>query len=49
MALTLAEANKLSNDMLLQGVVETIVKESPVLQQMPFIEIAGNGLTYKQK
>jgi len=48
MALTLAEASKLSNDMLLQGVVETIIKESPILQQMPFIEIVGNGLTYNQ-
>jgi len=47
MALTLAEAAKLSNDMLLQGVVETIVKESPVLQRLPFVEIVGNGLTYK--
>ena len=49
MALTLAEANKLSNDMLLQGVVETIVKDSSILQQMPFIEITGNGLTYNQE
>ena len=49
MALTLAEASKLSNDMLLQGVVETIVKDSPVLQQLPFIEIVGNGLTYNQE
>ncbi len=49
MALTLAEAAKLSNDMLLQGVVETIVKESPILQEMPFIEIVGNGLTYNQE
>jgi hypothetical protein len=49
MALTLAEAAKLSNDMLMQGVVETIVKESPILQRLPFIEIVGNGLTYKQK
>ena len=49
MALTLAEASKLSNDMLLQGVVETIVKESPILQVMPFIEIVGNGLTYNQE
>ncbi len=46
MALTLAEAAKLSNDMLLQGVVETIVKDSPVLKELPFIEIVGNGLTY---
>jgi hypothetical protein len=49
MALTLAEAAKLSNDMLMQGVVETIVKDSPVLQQLPFIEIVGNGLTYNQE
>jgi hypothetical protein len=49
MALTLAEAAKLSNDMLMQGVVETIVKDSPVLQRLPFIEIVGNGLTYNQE
>lgn len=49
MALTIAEAAKLSNDMLLQGVVETIVKDSPVLQNLPFIEIVGNGLTYNQE
>ena len=46
MALTLAEAAKLSNDVLQAGVIETVVKESPVLQVLPFIEIVGNGLTY---
>ena len=49
MALTLAEAAKLSNDVLLTGVIETIVNESPILQVMPFIEIVGNGLTYNQE
>jgi hypothetical protein len=49
MALTLTEASKLSNDMLLRGVVETIVKESPILQRLPFVEIVGNGLTYNQE
>jgi hypothetical protein len=49
MAMTLEEAAKLSNDMLMQGVVETIVKDSPVLQRLPFIEIVGNGLTYNQE
>lgn len=49
MALTLTEASKLSNDMLMKGVVETIVKESPVLQKLPFAEIIGNGLTYNQE
>ena len=49
MALTLTEAAKLSNDVLLQGVIETIIYDSPVLQVLPFIEIVGNGLTYNQE
>jgi len=49
MALTLDEASRLSTDMLLQGVVETIIKDSPILQRLPFIEIVGNGLTYNQE
>jgi hypothetical protein len=49
MALTLAEAAKLSNDVLLAGVVETMIKDSPVLQRLPFIEIVGNGLTYNRE
>jgi hypothetical protein len=49
MAMTLAEAAKLSNDMLLQGVVETVIKDSPVLRILPFIEIVGNGLTYNRE
>ncbi|MBA7641702.1 hypothetical protein ES703_49387 [subsurface metagenome] len=49
MALTLDEGAKLSNNMLLQGVVETIIKDSPMLQRLPFIEIVGNGLTYNQE
>jgi hypothetical protein len=48
MAITLAEAAKLSNDILLVGVIETIIYDSPVLQLLPFIEIVGNGLTYNQ-
>lgn len=49
MALTLAEAAKLSNDVLLAGVIETIIKDSPVLQALPFVEIVGNGLTYNRE
>ena len=49
MALTLAEAAKLSNDVLLAGVIETVIEESPVPRSMPFIEIVGNGLTYNQQ
>lgn len=49
MALTLTEAAKLSNDVLVSGVVETIIKDSPVLQRLPFVEIVGNGLTYNRE
>ena len=49
MALTLPEASKLSNDILLTGVIETIIFDSPVLQVLPFVEIVGNGLTYNQE
>ena len=49
MAITLAEASKLSNDVLLTGVIETIIKDSPILQSLPFIEIVGNGLTYNRE
>jgi len=49
MALTLAEAAKLSNDIVLQGVIETIILDSPILQALPFIEITGNGLTYNRE
>ena len=45
MALTLTEGAKLSNDVLQQGVIETVIKDSPILQRLPFIEIVGNGLT----
>ena len=49
MALTLAEAAKLSNDVVLQGVIETVVKESRVLEALPFIEMVGNALTYNRE
>ena len=49
MALSLAEAAKLSNDVVLAGVIETIVKESPVLDRLPFIEMVGNALTYNRE
>lgn len=49
MAMTLTEAAKLSNNIVLQGVVETIVSESPILQVLPFIDINGNALVYNQE
>jgi len=48
-ALTLTEASKLSNDMLIRGVAETVIKDSPILQKLPFIEVMGNSLTYNRE
>jgi hypothetical protein len=49
MALTLTEAAKLSEDSLVKGIMETIVKDSPILQQLPLVEVAGNSLKYNQE
>jgi hypothetical protein len=49
MAMTLVEAAKLSNDVLVKGVIETTVKDSPILQRLPFAEINGNALTYNRE
>ncbi len=48
MALLLAEAAKLSNDVLLKGVIAETIKDSDVLKYLPFAEIVGNGLTYNR-
>lgn len=49
MALTLTEAAKLSNDILLQGVIEETIYDSPILQVLPFVEVVGNALTYNRE
>ena len=49
MALTLAEAAKLSTDVLQRGVIETILKDSPILQLLPFMTVEGNSYKYTQE
>jgi HK97 family phage major capsid protein len=49
MALTKAEAAKLTNDLLTRGVIETIVKESQVLGLLPFMEVTGTAVTYNRE
>ncbi len=41
MALTLAESAKLSTDMILAGVIETVIKEEHILDQLPFVKMKG--------
>lgn len=48
MALTLAESAKLSTDMVLAGVIETVINEEHVLDQLPFVEVVGNSFVYNR-
>ncbi|MGW3229422.1 major capsid protein [Kitasatospora sp. NPDC001095] len=49
MALTLAEAAKLSKTDLQRGVVETFVQESPILDRLPLMTIEGNAYAYNSE
>jgi hypothetical protein len=49
MALTLIQAAQQTTDLLLRGVIETVLEESPVLRYLPFETIVGNSLKYTQE
>lgn len=49
MPLTLQDAARLSQDMLVRGVIETIVEESAVLRYLPFVSVVGNSLRYNRE
>lgn len=49
MAMTKAEALKLTQDMMLAGVIETIIIEAPVLQRLPFTTVVGSAVTYNRE
>ena len=46
---TLAESAKLTQDMLLAGVIESIVEVNPIFELMPFTPIEGNALAYNRE
>src|SRR5918996_2952328 len=49
MAMTKVEAAKLTQDMMLRGVIETIVTESMILELLPFMEVTGTAVTYNRE
>jgi HK97 family phage major capsid protein len=49
MAITKADAASLSNDLLVRGVIETIVKESAILQYLPFMPVTGTAVRYNRE
>lgn len=46
---TLAESAKLTQDMLVAGLIESIVSVNPIYELMPFTEIEGNALAYNRE
>lgn len=49
MAITQADAASLSNDLLVRGVIETVVKESAILQYLPFMPVTGTAVRYNRE
>lgn len=46
---TLVESAKLTQDMLLAGVIEQIIEVNPLFEVFPFMEIEGNALAYNRE
>lgn len=49
MAFLLADAAKLTQNLLVRGIVETMITESAVLRYLPFLTVTGSGVTYNQE
>ncbi|MBA7508022.1 hypothetical protein ES706_06753 [subsurface metagenome] len=49
MSFNLQKAGEAAEDALIKGIIEMMLKGSPILQQLPFITIEGNTLTYWQE
>ena len=49
MGLTLADAARLSNDVVLEGVYETILNDDPLAEMIQFLGVNGNALSYNQE
>src|SRR6188472_635170 len=49
MAMTKVEAAKLTQDMLLRGVIETTITESMILELLPFMEVTSTAVTYNRE
>ena len=48
-SITLAEAGKLSQDMLISGVIENMIMVDQFYQILPFMPIEGNSLAYNRE
>ncbi len=49
MAMTLTEAAQWTTNQVKRGILEQIVKDSPILAKLPFQEVTGNALQYQRE
>src|SRR5699024_4214913 len=49
MAMTKVEAAKLTQDLMVRGVIDTIVKDSQLFQVLPFMDVTGTAVTYNRE
>lgn len=49
MAITLAQSAVLSQDKLVKGIIEELIKESPLMGKLPFVELVGNALAVNRE
>jgi len=49
MPMTLADAAKATNDVVVRGVIQVIIKESGVLRHLPFMNLTGTALTWARE
>jgi hypothetical protein len=49
MAMTLTEAARWTTNQVKRGIIEQIIKDSPILQKLPFQEVTGNALQYQRE
>lgn len=49
MAVTLAQSAVLSQDKLTRGIIEELIRESPILAKLPFVTLVGNALAVNRE
>ncbi len=49
MALTLAQATNLTNDLFVKGVAQTLITESPILDKLPWVEVNGTQMVWNEE
>ena len=49
MSFTLAESAELSQNLMVKGIIEELLKTSPMIAKLPFIELVGNALAINRE